>query len=234
MAIDTSNTSTAANAANEIKQPFGAPVSALPGGSGASKDEFLKLFVAQLENQNPLEPQKGAEFVAQLAQFSNLEQVTQSNQTLSSLLAGQEAAARASLASMVGRTATADASQLRLDAMPVSPINLGVNLSGPAKSVEVVIKDANGVVVRTMRLANLPKGNNPCPWPGTDDRGAPLPPGDYSVSVTAKDAAGNAIDGRPTLTGLITGMSFGQSGTNFKVGPLEVQPGSITSISNPA
>ena len=41
----------------------------------ASADVFLKLLVAQLRTQNPLEPQKGTEFVTQLAQFNTLEQL---------------------------------------------------------------------------------------------------------------------------------------------------------------
>jgi flagellar basal-body rod modification protein FlgD len=45
------------------------------GPSAASTDTFLKLLVAQLRTQNPLEPQKGTEFVTQLAQFNTLEQL---------------------------------------------------------------------------------------------------------------------------------------------------------------
>jgi flagellar basal-body rod modification protein FlgD len=47
--------------------------------SAVNKDEFLKLFVAQLKNQSPLDPLKGHEFVAQLAQFSSVEQLTSLN-----------------------------------------------------------------------------------------------------------------------------------------------------------
>jgi flagellar hook assembly protein FlgD len=52
-----------------------APASALDPGGSASKETFLKLLVAQIKNQNPLNPADGLEFVSQLAQFSSLEQL---------------------------------------------------------------------------------------------------------------------------------------------------------------
>ncbi len=57
------------------------PVSGVAGvaSSAVNKDEFLKLFVAQLKNQSPLDPLKGHEFIAQLAQFSTVEQLTSLN-----------------------------------------------------------------------------------------------------------------------------------------------------------
>ncbi len=50
------------------------------------KETFLKLLVAQLKNQDPLAPQDGAQFVAQLAQFSSLDQLININQQLGELL----------------------------------------------------------------------------------------------------------------------------------------------------
>lgn len=50
-----------------------------------SKDAFLKLLVAQLQNQNPLQPQEGAEFIAQLASFTQLEQTISIRQELESI-----------------------------------------------------------------------------------------------------------------------------------------------------
>jgi len=53
---------------------------------GEDRDTFLKLLVAQLKNQDPLSPQDGAQFVAQLAQFSSLDQLVSINQMLGDLL----------------------------------------------------------------------------------------------------------------------------------------------------
>ena len=61
-----------------------APLAA-PSSQFASKDAFLQLLVAQLKNQDPLKPQDGSAFVAQLAQFSTLEQTIASRQALDAI-----------------------------------------------------------------------------------------------------------------------------------------------------
>lgn len=62
----------------------GSPITAVPS-TDVSKDAFLKLLVAQLQHQNPLEPQDGAEFIAQLAGFTQLEQTIAMRQELESI-----------------------------------------------------------------------------------------------------------------------------------------------------
>ncbi|MEN9361143.1 MAG: hypothetical protein RL095_2678 [Verrucomicrobiota bacterium] len=62
-----------------------------PGGNAElGKNSFLKLLVAQMQNQDPLNPQSNAEFVAQLAQFSSLEQMQDVNKNLGSMLTGSQ------------------------------------------------------------------------------------------------------------------------------------------------
>lgn len=60
------------------------------GSSAVSKDEFLKLFVAQLKNQSPMDPLKGHEFIAQLAQFSSVEQLTSLNASFADTMKFQQ------------------------------------------------------------------------------------------------------------------------------------------------
>ena len=73
------------------------------GNSTATREEFLKLFVAQLKNQNPLDPLEGHEFIAQLAQFSSLEQLTNLNVSFSDMLKFQQLLGGGEL---IGRNAT--------------------------------------------------------------------------------------------------------------------------------
>jgi flagellar basal-body rod modification protein FlgD len=71
--------------------------------SAVNKDEFLKLFVAQLKNQSPLDPLKGHEFIAQLAQFSSVEQLTNLNTSFADEFKFQQLLGGGDL---IGRSAT--------------------------------------------------------------------------------------------------------------------------------
>ena len=80
---------------------------ALNAGASMGKNEFLKLLVAQLEHQDPLAPQEGQEFAAQLAQFSSLEQLTNINGTLEANQAYDLALSNSSMVNLIGKTVDA-------------------------------------------------------------------------------------------------------------------------------
>jgi flagellar basal-body rod modification protein FlgD len=74
--------------------------------STASYDNFLKLLMAQMKNQDPTEPMKSTDYMAQLATFSQVEQTVKSNSKLDALLASS---ALSQADSVIGRTiSTAD------------------------------------------------------------------------------------------------------------------------------
>lgn len=80
--------------------------SSLSDATSLGKDEFLTLLIAQLENQDPLEPMENTEFASQLAQFSSLEQMTNVNTNLESIMAVQETANQLSVLGFIGKEIT--------------------------------------------------------------------------------------------------------------------------------
>ena len=76
------------------------------------KDDFLKLFVAQLQNQDPLSPMESTEFTSQLAQFSSLEQLTNMNQNLDYLLMYQASMNNAEAINFIGSTVKASGNSI--------------------------------------------------------------------------------------------------------------------------
>lgn len=60
------------------------------GSNILGKDDFLKILMTQIQNQNPLDPMEDKEFIAQMTQFSSLEQMTNMSQSLQSFLDGQQ------------------------------------------------------------------------------------------------------------------------------------------------
>lgn len=198
----------------------GAAPSTSPAAS-ATRDQFLRLFVAQLENQNPLDPQSGAEMVAQLAQFSSVEQAVETNRRLADLVAAQDAAGSAGLAELVGRDVTADASTITLDGAP-PPLQIASDR--PLSGGEVVIRDAGGAVVR--RLSFGP-GASPLAVPWGD--GA-LPPGTYSIEVTARGADGAPVTAHPQVRAVVDAVELTASGPRLHLGGSRISPAAVTTI----
>jgi flagellar basal-body rod modification protein FlgD len=203
------------------------PTSSTGANAGAaSRDQFLRLFVAQLENQNPLDPQSGADMVAQLAQFSSVEQAVETNKRLADLVAAQDAAGSAGLTNLVGREVTADASILTLDGAP-PPIQLASDKAIAAG--EVVIKNAEGQEVRRISVG---PGTSPqaLAWDGKDAHGVALPPGSYSIEVTATSADGAPLTVRPQVRGVVDALELTANGPRLHVGGGIVSPADVTTI----
>jgi flagellar basal-body rod modification protein FlgD len=198
--------------------------------AAASRDQFLRLFVAQLENQNPLDPQSGADMVAQLAQFSSLEQAVETNNRLADMISAQDSAGSAQLADLVGREITADASTIQLDGG--APPALQVASDGSVAGGEVIIKDASGNVIRSIPFGG---GESPIqiPWDGTDARGVPLAPGSYAVEVKAHKADGSDVPATPQIRGIVDAVELTATGPRLLLGRTRVSPGAVTTISRP-
>lgn len=159
------------------------------GSEAMGKQDFLTLFTAQLKNQNPLEPVKNEAFVAQLAQFSQLEALTNMQTSLNSFVSTMSAERMLSGASLIGKhVPVADASA---GLMSGGQINATINLPDGASGVRVQVRDSSNNVVQELIAGAQTPGNLDFTWDGRLASGDAAPSGNYSFTANAVVAGKN-------------------------------------------
>jgi len=156
------------------------------------KDDFLKLFLTKIQNQDPLSPTSDEQFLAQLAQFSALEQSIQANSILARIAQAQDSSASARLMDLLGRQVSVSG-EIPLHVTSGVSEPLSVRIPSDASSLSVEILDASGKVVRKIDLGSRSSGVHAVGWDGCDDRGQALPDGSYTYRVKALDVKGAPI-----------------------------------------
>jgi flagellar basal-body rod modification protein FlgD len=179
---------------------------ATPKNGSIDREAFLKLLVAQISHQDPLQPMQGTEFVAQLSQFAMVEQSLAQSQKLDLLSAQLRGISYNEATTLVGKSVTVQGSGLAFDG--VTSTSASVSIEAPAQKVTVTIRDASGRAVRTMELGPRAAGALPITWDGRDDNGQPLPKGAYQFAVDATDGAGQAVSVSKRVTGIVRSVSF--------------------------
>ena len=208
VAATTSSTSSTGDASDALSSTL--------SGSNATlgQDAFMKLLVAQIQHQDPLNPQSDTEFVSQLAQFSSLQQQTGTNKLLELVSLQQKGLANSADVDLVGKTVTVQGNTVTSTGQGYA-VPGSFTLGADATTVKVSITDASGNVVRTMSLGAHAAGSEPFSWDGRSDAGVVQPAGNFTVSVDARDANGNAISVSQQTTGVVTGVSFGANGASL-------------------
>lgn len=118
---------------------------------GLGADSFMKLLLAQLQNQDPLKPMEDKDFIAQLTQFNSLNQLTQMNQTLTELMTAQ---ALSQASALIGK----EVSGLASTGGGVTGLVSGLQLSGGKVSLEV---NGQQVPLDTIQaIKEAPRSNN--------------------------------------------------------------------------
>lgn len=176
-----------------------------------NRDQFLRLLVAQLENQDPLNPTADTEFLAQLAQFSSLEQLMDANEGLRTVAGNQIALNNLEAVSFLGREVTVPGDTFQIEEGFADSINF--QLRDNASSVTVEIIDRTGNLVRTLDLGSQPAGGHSVPFDGRDQNGVALRDGTYRYRATAEAREGQPVGVVSGSIGVVTGVSIGPDGT---------------------
>jgi flagellar basal-body rod modification protein FlgD len=170
------------------------------------QDDFLKMLIAQLQNQDPLNPLQGADFAAQLAQFSSLDQLTQMNTQLSALTSALSSTNNSQLVGLIGNAVVANGNSITVSG---ATTNLAYNLSQNARQGTIKINDSQGNLVQTLTFGSQQAGSNTMNWNTSS-----VKPGTYTFTVSAVDSKGSPVTASTVTSGLVTGVTF-QNGVPY-------------------
>ena len=205
-----------------------AAATAMKKSLGMNKDDFMKLFIAQLQYQDPLKPQDPSAMLDQLSQLSLVEQSYNSNTALTNLLTAQNTAISLTAVSFIGKDVKANGNSVSFDGSASASLEFSLPLA--AASAQISIVDGSGHTVRTAALGSLGAGDNGVSWDGRDNSGALLPAGAYTFAVTATSASGSAISATTYTTGKIDGVNLSGSTPQLTIGATSVALSDVISM----
>lgn len=177
------------------------------------KEEFLRLLVTQMQFQDPLKPMEHTEFTAQLAQFSSLDQLFAINDGVKSFSDAQGGMNRVQAVNFIGKEVKASGNKIYAGG-GVSPSVIGYSLNKEVSGITVNIYDQEGSNVRTIKIDPQGAGVHTVEWDGKNNLGEGVSQGEYTFSVTAKDAEGKSFDALTNVAGVVTGVTF-EAGTSY-------------------
>ena len=218
--------STSGSAASSTK-------SSSSGTSSLGMDAFLQLLVTQLQYQDPLSPMDDKEFVAELAQFSSLEQLTEINTGIDKLSTQGKEQQMLGAVNFIGKTIEATGSAVSLADSKASSVTF--TLPEDATTCMVNVLDSSKNIVRTVDIGATKAGSVDFAWDGKDYNGNKLADGQYQVAVTAANVSGDVLKVTSTMSGTVTGITQ-VSGTYY----LDIGNGrnvaftDITNVVNPS
>ncbi len=143
------------------------------------KDSFLRLMIAQLQNQDPLSPAKGEDFIAQLAQFSSLEGIQNMNTTLEELSTAFRSSRALEASSLVGRKVQVSSDRAALSGG--GSVSGSIQLSSRAEQIQLFIESGTNEQITLLNLQSSDRGELDFTWDGTNSSGLRVEDGIYKI-----------------------------------------------------
>lgn len=200
-------------------------VTGTTSGIANNFDQFLTLLTTQLKNQSPLDPLDTNQFTAQLVQFAGVEQQLRTNETLGSLLSLSAAGTATNAVGFIGAKVTADGTTTRLID---GKADWNVNMAS-AGTATITIKDSKGSVVQTL-TRTLTAGDQTYSWDGSTSVGTTAPDGEYSITIDAKNVAGESVTAKTQISGVVDGVDFTSSIPMLKIGSISIPIDKVKSV----
>ena len=220
----------------DIAPSFSASETRTSSNAGVAKEKldtdyqsFLTLLIAQVSNQNPLEPMDSTVFVSQLAQLTQVEQSIVTNSNLERIDARLSNVEALSDVQLIGRDVAVPTDRVELRNGRAA---LSYTLSKDAESVVVSIRAADGTILHeAVGQPGAGRTAHPVTWNGLDFEGLPVPDGVFEVIVDARNSEGKPVGYETIATTRVEELAFraGQTMLILRNGT-ETYAGSVTSV----
>ena len=169
-----SSTSSSTNSVSPLAAGTDPSAGSTTTDTAAMQDRFLKLLVAQLNNQDPMSPMDNAQMTSQMAQINTVGGIQQVNETLTSMAAQLASMQVLQSTAMVGHDVLALGSKLVANSS-TGMASGAIDLSDKADAVKVEILAPDGHVIDTINLGALPQGRQTFEWNAASYKGSGTP-----------------------------------------------------------
>lgn len=203
------------------------------GGDELDRDAFLKLFLAQLKNQDPTNPMESHELAAQLAQFTSLEKLNNIDEGINKMAKAQNPKQSFEALNMIGKVVASDSSRILRDDEKESH-DIEFKMMKPAEKATISIRDAIGQEVRKLEAMKLPEGENKISWDGRLENGTLAQPGEYKVIIEATDGGGQKVGALTSFEGKVTGVNYTAQGPVLLIGNQQLRLSEVKKIVDPS
>jgi flagellar basal-body rod modification protein FlgD len=178
-----------------------------------AKDEtqnFLKLLIAQIQNQDPMSPMDASTMTAQMSQLNMVTSMSNMNTSMTAMLNQMQSVDFMNQASLIGHSPAVAGNTISFDG--ASPVILGANTANPLSSAVATITNASGNVINSASLGALVAGMKNFAWDGTDASGNVVTAGTYNISIKGINTAGAEESVTAYIASPVAAVSKGTNG----------------------
>jgi flagellar basal-body rod modification protein FlgD len=192
-------------------KPADATTNSTTGGTAAEQTQnFLKLLIAQIQNQDPMAPMDASTMTSQMSQLNMVSSMGNMNTSMTAMLAQMQSVNFMNQAALIGHSPVVAGNGIAFDG--TNQVMLGANAANPLKSVVATVTDASGNQVNTVDLGSVNAGMSNFIWNGQDASGNKVPAGIYYLSLTGTNAENASENPTAYVASAVASVTKGANG----------------------